>query len=106
MVGLLVLPRMIAPALSMRSAKTQCQLATQSLIARTPPKVKGHPGLKSNRSLMAVGTPCRGPVAAPDMTEASAALASRRASAQPLNTKAFELGLRRSMRARAVAPIL
>ena len=36
--------------------------------ARTgrPPNVDFHPGLKSNRSLIAVGTPCSGPSWSPD----------------------------------------
>src|SRR5271156_4288213 len=89
----------MAPAFSTRSANTQCQPATQSFIALTPPNVKGQPGLKSNRSLIAEGTPCNGPVAAPDITACSAALAAFRASSKPSKTKALRLGLRRSMRA-------
>ena len=89
----------------MRSAKTQCQLATQPLIALTPPKVNGQPGLKSKRSLIAEGTPCKGRKSAPDMTAASAAMASRRASSKPLNTNALRVGLRRSMRAMQASTI-
>ena len=97
-VGLLVLPMMMAPAFSTRSANGQYHWATQSFIARIPPKVNGHPGLKSNRSLIAVGTPCNGPSAAPPASAFSASFAALRASSNPLKTKALRLGLRLSMR--------
>src|SRR5215218_1232291 len=57
MTGLLVFPTMIAPARSMRSAHAHQKSGTNSLRARTPPNVDGQPGLKSNRSFIAVGTP-------------------------------------------------
>jgi hypothetical protein len=53
MIGLLVLPNTIAPARWIRSAKAQEMSRLRSLSARTPPKVAGQPGLKSNRSLIA-----------------------------------------------------
>src|SRR5262245_782207 len=58
MVGEFVLPTRTAPARSMRSAKRQWKLVTWFASARTPPNVAGQPGLKSNRSLIATGTPC------------------------------------------------
>ena len=99
MTGLLVLPSRIAPACSMRSANAQWKSATKSLSARTPPKVLFQPGLKSNRSFSAQGTPCRGPSSAPDISACSAARARALASSKPKWTKAFRLGLRASIRA-------
>lgn len=46
-VGLFVLPRMIAPARSIRSANTQRKSVTKLWSALMPPSVAGHPGLKS-----------------------------------------------------------
>ena len=57
MTGLFVFPMRIAPARSIRSAQTHQKSGTKSLRARTPPNVEGQPGLKSNRSFIAVGTP-------------------------------------------------
>src|SRR5438445_3076260 len=71
---------------------------TWSRSARIPPKVDGQPGLKSKRSFMAVGTPCSGPSASPDVTAASAARALSMAWSKSVNTNALRLGLRRSMR--------
>ena len=48
-----------------------------------PPSVLIQPGLKSNRSLIAVGTPCSAPRAAPDISACSAALAADLASSNP-----------------------
>src|SRR5918911_801956 len=99
MTGLLVLPTSTAPAASIRSAYVQWAGTLKSLSARIPPNVAGHPGLKSNRSLIAVGTPCRGPSAAPDVTARSALRACSRASSNAVKTSAFRLGFRASMRA-------
>ena len=72
MTGEFVLPTITAPAFSTRSAKTQRASTLKSFSARTPPNVAGQPGLKSNRSLMAVGNPCSGPSSAPERTASSA----------------------------------
>src|SRR4029077_12340095 len=77
---------------------------TWFLSLRIPPKVDGQPGLKSNRSFIAVGTPWSGPRVASDATAASAARALSMAWSKSVNTKAFRLGFRCSMR-RIVAVI-
>ena len=59
--GLLVLPTRMPPACSTRSAHTQYASITRSLSARIPPIVLIQPGLKSNRSFIAAGTPCSRP---------------------------------------------
>jgi len=83
MVGLLVLPTTMAPPrLSIRSAKTQEAFTVKFFSARMPPKVAGQPGLKSNRSLIATGTPCRGPKGSPASTAFSASRARARASSK------------------------
>ena len=69
------------------------------LSARTPPKVVGQPGLKSNRSLIAAGTPCSGGSSAPLITAASAFFASARAPSKSVKISALRLGLRVSIRA-------
>ena len=61
--GLFVLPSTIAPAASMRSTHEQLKSGVKLASAGTPPNVEGHPGLKSKRSFIAVGTPCSGPIA-------------------------------------------
>ena len=52
---------------------------TWSRSAGMPPNVHGQPGLKSNRSLIAVGTPCSGPSSSPAVTARSASRAAARA---------------------------
>ena len=99
MTGLFVLPITIAPARSIRSAQMQLKSNTCSRSAGMPPYVAGQPGLKSNRSLIAVGTPCSGPSGAPEATAASASRARARASSNAWCTKALRLGSRSSMRA-------
>ncbi len=81
--GLFVFPTTIAPAASIRSAHMQRASMTWSRSAGMPPSVAGQPGLKSNRSLIAVGTPCSGPSASPAASAASAARARSRASSKP-----------------------
>ena len=71
---------------------------TWFLRVRIPPKVEGQPGLKSNRSFIADGTPCSGPRVVPAVMAASAARALSMAWSKSVNTKALRLGLRFSMR--------
>src|SRR2546429_9987210 len=92
MIGALVLPTRIAPARSIRSEYGQYASMTWSRSVRIPPKVDGQPGLKSNRSFIAVGTPCRGPRVAPEVTADSAARALSMAWPESGNTKAVRLG--------------
>src|SRR5918911_4152341 len=73
--GLFVLPTMIAPARSIRSAHAHQKSGRKSFSARTPPKLDGQPGLKSNRSFIAVGTPWRGPSSSPEVSVRSASRA-------------------------------
>src|SRR2546430_8043101 len=98
MIGALVLPTRIAPARSIRSEYGQYASMTWLRSVRIPPKVDGQPGLKSKRSFIAVGTPCRGPRVAPEVTADSAARDLPKAWTKSVNTKAFRLGLRCSMR--------
>src|SRR5438046_7494717 len=98
MIGALVLPTRIAPARSIRSEYGQYASMTWSRSVRIPPKVDGQPGLKSKRSFIAVGTPCRGPRVAPEVTADSAARALSMARSKSVNKKAFSLGFRLSMR--------
>jgi hypothetical protein len=98
MIGLLVLPTTIAPACWIRSANAQEMSRVKSLSARMPPKVAGQPGWKSNRSLIAVGTPWSTPSSAPDTNACSASRARWRASSNRKHTKAFRLGFRASTR--------
>src|SRR4029450_2606410 len=59
---LLVLPSNTAPPrASIRSQKAQEELTTLCLSARMPPRLAGQPGLKSNKSLSADGTPLERP---------------------------------------------
>src|SRR6266487_5200688 len=88
----------MAPAFSIRSAYVQKKSTTRFFRALTPPKVLTQPGLKSNKSFIAVGTPWRGPKAAPAISACSASLARLRASSNPRYTKAFRLVLRCSIR--------
>ena len=99
MTGLLVLPITIAPARSIRSAQMQLTSSVLSRSAGMPPNVAGQPGLKSNRSLIAVGTPCSGPSGAPEATAASASRARARDSSKARCTNALRLGSRSSIRA-------
>jgi len=69
-----------------------------SLRALTPPKVAGQPGVKSNRSLIAVGTPCSTPSSTPDPSACSASRARCRASSKPRYTKAFRCWFLSSIR--------
>jgi hypothetical protein len=98
MTGALVLPTTIAPARWIRSANAQETSRLKSLSARTPPKVAGQPGWKSNRSLIAVGTPCSTPSSAPDTSACSASRARWRASSNPEYTNAFRLRFLASIR--------
>jgi hypothetical protein len=98
MIGLLVLPTTIAPARWIRSANAQEMSRVKSLSARMPPKVAGQPGWKSNRSLIAVGTPCSTPSSVPDTNACSASRARWRASSKPRQTRAFRLGFLASIR--------
>src|SRR3954447_12674181 len=98
MTGLLPVPTGIAPACSARSANAQYVSSLKSRSAGMPPNVAGHPGLKSNRSLIAAGTPCNRPTASPLSNAPSASSAAARASSKPRYTSAFKLGLRASMR--------
>ncbi len=98
MTGLLVLPMTIAPSRSTRSTNTQRASMTVPASARTPPNVDGQPGLKSNRSFIAVGTPCSGPSSTPSITSRWARRARSRASSNPRWTNAPMSGSRCSMR--------
>ena len=98
-VGLLQRPTKMAPAASMRSTKGQYMSGRQSFSARMPPSEAGQPGLKSKRSFIAVGTPCRGPSSAPDMTASSALRAAANAPSKSVKTMALRLGFRASIRA-------
>ena len=59
---------------------------TWSRSAGMPPNVHGQPGLKSKRSLIAVGTPCSGPSSSPAVTARSA---SRRLAARIAEVEAL-----------------
>ncbi len=97
--GLLVLPITIAPAASMRWAQMHVASTVWSCSRAIPPSVAGQPGLKSNRSLIAVGTPCSAPTGSPAASAASAARAAARASSKARKVNAVSDGSRASMRA-------
>src|SRR5699024_3400962 len=56
-IGLFVFPTIIEPACSAFSAYVQYISAILSFNGGIPPNVDGQPGLKSNKSLIAVGMP-------------------------------------------------
>ena len=92
--GALPLPTRIAPAASARSAKAQKISGLKSRSARMPPNVAGQPGLTSNRSLIAAGTPCSSPSSPPPVTARSASRAASRAPSKSRYTSALRPGLR------------
>ena len=71
--GVFVLPSITAPAALTRSTTAESSSGTLSWKARDPPVVR-IPRV-SSRSLIEMGTPCRGPRASPRATAASASLA-------------------------------
>ncbi len=76
--GVVVLPRMIAPAPLSRSTHTASSSGTWSAKRREPPVVSMR--RVKTRSLIDSGTPCSGPSASPVSTATSAAIAASRAS--------------------------
>ena len=99
--GVLVTPRMIAPARRRRSTKAASCVATKPARSRVP--ASHFIPETSIELLMLIGTPCSGPRTWPLITAASAARACRRTRSGSTWTKAFNFGFRRSILARCVS---
>src|SRR3972149_6313945 len=95
--GVLVLPRITAPAALSRSTAIASSSGTKSAKMREPPVVT-IPRVKRT-SLMDTGTPCTAPSGSPCMMAASAIFAPWRATSAVTAQKALSVGFSRSMRA-------
>ena len=96
--GVVVLPTMIAPARARRRTMSASSPGTQCSYIFEP-RVVVLPAVGVT-SLIATGSPCMGPSAAPDAAASSASRARARASSANTKQKQLSLGFSSSMRAR------